>query len=132
MMGEKLDQSDRFKDVDALVPLPLCYDREKKRGYNQAAVICDGMAEIMNKPVLKNAMMRRTKTDTQTHKSRAERWTNIQGKFELTSHSGISDMHVLLVDDVITTGATLEACGAELLKAKNTRISIATLAYTTL
>ena len=132
MMGEKLEQSERFKDVDALVPLPLFYDREKKRGYNQAAVICDGMAEIMNKPVLKNAMMRRTKTDTQTHKSRAERWTNIQGKFELTSHSGISDMHVLLVDDVITTGATLEACGAELLKAKNTRISIATLAYTTL
>ena len=132
MMGEKLEQSERFKDVDALVPLPLFYDREKKRGYNQAAVICDAMAEIMNKPVLKNAMMRRTKTDTQTHKSRAERWTNIQGKFELTSHSGISDMHVLLVDDVITTGATLEACGAELLKAKNTRISIATLAYTTL
>ena len=72
------------------------------------------------------------KTDTQTRKSRAERWTNIQGKFELTGHSDISDSHVLLVDDVITTGATLEACGAELLKAKNTRISIATLAYTTL
>jgi ComF family protein len=132
MMGEKLEQSERFKDVDVLVPLPLFYDREKKRGYNQAAVICDGMAETMNKPVLKNAMRRTMKTDTQTRKSRAERWTNIQGKFELTGHSDISDSHVLLVDDVITTGATLEACGAELLKAKNTRISIATLAYTTL
>ena len=73
--------------------------------------------------------MRTTSTETQTHKNRIERWQNIKGKFELKDPQSLYSKHTLLVDDVVTTGATLEACAAELLKAENTKISIATLAF---
>ncbi|MBC7829813.1 MAG: ComF family protein [Chitinophagaceae bacterium] len=129
-MGESFIQSNRFKHIDALIPLPLHPKKEKRRGYNQAAVLCDGIAEIMQIPVLKNAVVRPTSTQTQTHKNRIDRWQNIEGKFLLAQSDKITNKHVLLVDDVITTGATLEACGHELLKSEGVRLSIATLAYT--
>lgn len=132
MIGEGFMKSERFRDVEALVPLPLYFKKEKKRGYNQAAVICEGMAEVMNLPLLENVIVRRRKTETQTQMNRMERWDNIEGKFELVKRSLIKNKHLLLVDDVITTGATLEACGAELLKGEGVRLSIASLAYTTL
>ena len=121
---------DRFRDIDALVPLPLFAARQKKRGYNQSAVLCDGMAGIMMLPVINNAVIRLSATETQTRKNRIERWQNMEGKFELVNAAGINGKHILLVDDVITTGATLEACGHELLKAEGVQLSIATLAYT--
>jgi ComF family protein len=130
MMGHALRVSNRFNDIDALIPLPLFAAREKKRGYNQATVLCDGMAEIMKLPVLKDAAVRLSATETQTHKTRVERWQNMEGRFQLTNEVVISNKHILLVDDIVTTGATLEACGQELLKAENIRLSIATLAYT--
>ncbi|MBO9573707.1 MAG: ComF family protein [Chitinophagaceae bacterium] len=131
-MGEALKGCDKYNEIDALVPLPLFYKRERKRGYNQAAVLCEGISEIMNVPVFKNILVRKENTATQTHKSREERWQNIEGKFELVNEEAVSGKHVLLVDDVLTTGATLEACGRELLKAGNLKLSIATLAYTSL
>lgn len=132
MMGECLRLSAAYNDVDALIPLPLFFKKEKKRGYNQAAVICDGMAEIMKLPILKDVVARKNKTETQTHKNRMERWENIEDKFELVKKSMIAGKHILLVDDVITTGATLESCGSEILKGDNVRLSIAALAYTSL
>jgi ComF family protein len=132
LMGARLNSCERFSDIDGLVPLPLFYRKEKKRGYNQAALICEGISEITGTPVLKDVVERKTKTDTQTRKSRLERWENIDGKFELTGRDRIANAHLLLVDDVITTGATVEACGAELLKGENVRLSIVSLAYTTL
>jgi ComF family protein len=132
MIGESFINTERFGKVDALVPLPLHFKKEKKRGYNQAAVICDGIAGKMNVPVLKDVIKRRIKTETQTQMNRMERWDNIEGKFELIKSSMIKNKHLLLVDDVITTGATLEACGAELLKGEGVKLSIASLAYTTL
>jgi ComF family protein len=132
LMGKQLKACERFAGVDALVPLPLYYKKEKKRGYNQAAVICEGISETMGKPMLKNVIERKMKTETQTRKSRLERWENIDGKFELTGRDRIANKHLLLVDDVITTGATLEACGAELLKGEHVRLSVVSLAYTTL
>lgn len=131
-MGEEFRMSERFNKIDALVPLPLFYKKERKRGYNQAAVICEGIAETMGVPVWKNIIVRKNNTETQTHKSRAERWDNIEGKFELINKKAVEGKHVLLVDDVLTTGATLEACGSELLKAKDLKLSIATLAHTSL
>lgn len=128
MMGSALRAADRFHDIDALVPLPLFPAKEKKRGYNQSAILCEGMAEVMLLPVLKGIVKRSSFTDTQTKKGRMERWLNMEGRFELTDSASIKGRHVLLVDDIITTGATLEACGLELLKAENTRLSIATLA----
>ena len=115
--------------MDALVPLPLFPAKERIRGYNQATVLCQGMAEVMEKPILKDAVIRTTHTDSQTAKNRMQRWQNMEGRFELVKPEAISGKHILLVDDVITTGATLEACGAELVKAENVELSLATLCY---
>lgn len=126
MMGEQIKKSGRF-EVDALVPLPLFPAKEKRRGYNQATILCNGMAESMGIPVLDNIIIRPQHTETQTKKGRIERWKNMEGKFVLTKPEAIRNKHILLVDDVVTTGATLEACGDELLKAGNIKLSLATL-----
>jgi len=107
--------------------LPLFPEKERSRGYNQASVLCEGMAAVMQVPVLNDAVVRPQHTETQTKKGRVERWKNMEGKFVLQNKDAVRNKHVLLVDDVITTGATLEACGSELLKGENTRLSIATL-----
>jgi predicted amidophosphoribosyltransferase len=93
-------------------------------------VLCEGISERMNVPVLKNVIIRTRHTQTQTKKGRVERWENIEGKFKLIDPAAIINNHVLLVDDVVTTGATLEACGQEILQVADTRLSIATLCYT--
>ncbi|MEI9944076.1 MAG: ComF family protein [Chitinophagaceae bacterium] len=126
MMGNALKQSGRF-DADALIPLPLFPDKERKRGFNQSFILCQGIAEYLHIPILQNVIIRPQHTETQTRKGRIERWKNMEGKFVLADHSAIAGKHVLLVDDVITTGATLEACGSELLKAENVQVSIACL-----
>lgn len=90
------------------------------------------MSNVMNVPVLNDVIARRKNTETQTRKSRMERWNNIESKFELKKRDGIMNKHIILVDDVITTGATLEACGSELLKSEGLRLSIAAFAYTSL
>jgi ComF family protein len=130
LLGRMLLESDRFSEVDALIPLPLNPKREKKRGYNQATALCDGISEVWNKPVIEKVVVRKVFTETQTHKGRISRWQNMDGVFEVTDAASIQGKHLLLVDDVITTGATLEACGNEILKVPGTTLSIATLAYT--
>ncbi len=130
LMGNALNETERFRHIDVLVPLPLYQQRERKRGYNQATVLCHGIADVMGIPVAANAIRRVSATETQTRKTRIERWKNMEGRFELIKPETIAGKHVLLVDDVITTGATLEACGHEILAAKDVKLSIATLAYT--
>jgi ComF family protein len=127
IMGNGLKSSNRFHQIDVLIPLPLFPSKERKRGYNQAKVLCDGIAEVLGLPVLSTVITRPQHTETQTKKGRIERWKNIEGKFHLCEPSLIRHKHLLLVDDVITTGATLEACGNELLTAGNIKLSIATL-----
>lgn len=126
IMGEQIKRSERF-EADALVPLPLFAAKEKRRGYNQAKVLCDGMATVLNVPVLDQVVIRPQHTDTQTKKGRIERWKNMEGKFILANPDAIHNKNVMLVDDVITTGATLEACGHELLQGENVKLSLATL-----
>jgi ComF family protein len=126
IMGEQIKRSGRF-EADALIPLPLFPAKEKRRGYNQATVLCEGMAETMNIPVLDKVIIRPQHTETQTKKGRIERWKNMEGKFILSDPEAIRNKHLLLVDDVVTTGATLEACGNELLQAVGVRLSVATL-----
>jgi ComF family protein len=129
LMGHAFAESNRFRFVDALVPLPLFPAKEQKRGYNQATILCEGIAEVLEKPILKNVIVRTTHTDTQTKKNRVERWANMEGRFELVKRDAVKDKHILLIDDVITTGATLEACGTCLMEDGNTKLSIATLCY---
>lgn len=131
LMGNGLLKSNRFLDVDLLVPLPLFAKKEFRRGYNQAMVLCEGIAEVMNLPTLTQNVIRIVHTETQTKKGRTERWENVEKSFTVKDHAALVGKHILLVDDVITTGATMEACGTEILKANNTRLSIATLAFAT-
>jgi ComF family protein len=129
LMGLAMAESNRFSTVDASIPLPLHKSKEHKRGYNQAALLCEGLSGVLNKPTLNNVVTRTAYTETQTRKNRIQRWQNMEGKFELINPSVIENKHLLLIDDVVTTGATLEACGTELLKAKNVQLSIATLCF---
>jgi len=129
LMGQELLRSNRFSSVDALVPLPLFPSKERKRGFNQSVVLCEGIARQLQKPVLKDVVIRTSFTETQTKKNRVERWKNIEGRFEAINPQKIEGKHLLLVDDIITTGATLEACGRELLSPNNVNLSIATLCF---
>ncbi|HEY6956452.1 MAG TPA: phosphoribosyltransferase family protein [Flavisolibacter sp.] len=129
LMGWALLESKRFTSVDALIPLPLYKSKERLRGYNQSMLLCEGIAKVLRKPVLPDIVERTEETESQTKKNRIERWENMQGKFKLRDASAIQGLHVLLVDDVITTGATLEACGREILRAKNVRLSVGTLCF---
>lgn len=129
LMGQQLAQSSWIKDIDALVPLPLYAVREKKRGYNQSHLICQGIADVLNLPVLNDVIVRRTATESQTRKNRVARWQNLEGVFNLTNNTKTEGKHILLVDDVVTTGATLERCGRTLLQVPGTQLSIAALCF---
>ena len=129
LMGRQLKESNRYLNIDALVPLPLFPSKERARGFNQSAVLCEGIAMQLLKPVWKDVLIRTSFTETQTKKNRIDRWKNMEGRFELINKEKLEGKHILLVDDIITTGATLEACGRKLLTANNIQLSIATLCF---
>ena len=131
LIGESLAGSNRFSTIDMLVPLPLFPKKEFRRGYNQAEVLCDGISEVFKKPVLTKNVIRTVHTETQTKKGRVERWENVEKSFAVKDAGALQGKHILLVDDVITTGATMEACGAEILKVNGAKLSVATLAIAT-
>jgi ComF family protein len=126
--GIDLQQSGDFSSVDLICPVPLHPQKEKKRGYNQSWWIASGIATQMQKPLSSDNLKRVTATETQTKKTRFERWQNVEGIFELNNPEAFAGKHILLVDDVITTGSTLEACAQAILSKTNARVSIATLA----
>lgn len=127
MFGKEL-QRGRFKDIDALVPVPLHPNKLKKRGYNQSEVICRGIAEIINKPVINDLMERVVENSTQTRKGADERRENVKDIFRLKNEEQVKGMHLLLVDDVLTTGATMEAMAMLFNYKSEINISIAALA----
>jgi ComF family protein len=131
LMGSSMLNSNRFKNIDVIIPLPLFEKKEKIRGYNQAQILCEGIASVTNIPIISKNVIRKIPTETQTKKGRIQRWENVSETFSVLNPNELEGRHILLVDDVITTGATLEACGAEILKANNTKLSIATLAIAT-
>ncbi|MBA4408673.1 MAG: phosphoribosyltransferase family protein [Bacteroidota bacterium] len=126
--GIDLMQSPEFSTVDVICPVPLHPQKERKRGYNQSWWIASGIARQMQKELSSDNLIRVTATETQTRKSRFARWQNVEGIFELSNPEAFSGKHVLLVDDVVTTGSTLEACASSILTKTDARISIATLA----
>ena len=128
MMGENLLKSGRFNNIDYVIPLPLFAEKEYKRGFNQAEVICQGLSNSMNIPVLVKNVVRMRFTETQTKKHRTERWDNVNESFKVLDAAILKNKHILLVDDVVTTGATLDACAQVINNIEGVKISIATLA----
>lgn len=128
MMGNTILSSGRTAIPDVLIPLPLFAEKEEKRGYNQAEMLCRGIADTLHIPLVTKNVVRIRHTDSQTRKHRMERWDNVEGTFSVKDAAVLIDKHALLVDDVLTTGATLEACGAEMLKVPGLRLNVATLA----
>jgi len=127
-MGKSLCESS-FSDIDLIAPVPLHPQKFRKRGYNQSEWIARGVAEIMNKPLDVQTLVRRFFTTSQTRKKRFDRWENVDSGFGLANSETFAGRHILLIDDVITTGATLEACIHAVLSAPGAKASVATLAF---
>ncbi|MDL5048575.1 ComF family protein [Oscillatoria amoena NRMC-F 0135] len=127
--GIDLVQSGVARGVDAIVPVPLHTWKMQRRGYNQSEEFAKGLGESMNIPVESNVIARVTNTETQTRKSRLKRWENVRDVFVIPNRSSIEGRHVLLVDDVITTGATIEACGHALFDAGCATVSAVSIAF---
>lgn len=128
MFGIALNKSEFFGDADFLIPVPLHPKKKIKRGFNQSEIIAMGMAERMQAKLDAKTLFRRINSSTQTKKSRYERFENMDGIFGLRDGYHLEGKHVILIDDVVTTGSTLESCALTLLQIPTIRVSIATLA----
>jgi ComF family protein len=128
--GNELKQSSHFEKVEAIIPVPLHPRKLRKRGYNQSAYIAKGLAMSLDTECLENALARVKNTETQTRKSRYSRWENVQNIFEVKDKNMIMGKNILLVDDIISTGATIEACYRAIEAAQPASISVASLGYT--
>ena len=128
--GRALKSSGFLDNIDFIIPVPLHKSRERTRGFNQSETISVGISEATGLPLITNAIKRRAVTSTQTKQSKTERWDNVEGVFALEKPKLLAGKHILLVDDVITTGATMESCVKEILKAEDAKVSLAALAYT--
>ncbi|WP_232734675.1 ComF family protein [Polaribacter sp. ALD11] len=129
-LGEILNQNKEFSTVDYIVPVPIHSKKKKIRGYNQVTKFGKCLSNHLNIPFIEGVLVRKSSTKTQTLKTRFERFNDLESKFFLTNTATFKNKHVLIIDDVITTGATLEACAMELLKTSGITISILTMAYT--
>lgn len=129
-LGEILKENKEFANIDFIIPVPLHPKKLKERGYNQVTKFGERLSEYLQKPLVEDSLIRISSTKTQTFKSRFERFSNNGTKFMLKNHTDFNNKHILLIDDVITTGATLEACAKEFRKSENCKISILTMAYT--
>ena len=127
LFGKDLLNSDFIRPIDFIVPVPLHPKKLKKRGYNQAEIIAVGLSKSTAIPVSTGNLVRSIHNPTQTKRSKTQRWENVKDIFDVLDPQPYAGKHLLLVDDVITTGSTLEACAHALLKSSGVKISIATL-----
>ena len=127
--GYKLANQSPYNTVDLIIPVPLFKKKQLKRGYNQSEVFAKGLAIALNVPVETNLLFRTRESESQTKKSPSERWENVKEIFSVPDPSQLEGKHILLVDDVFTTGATIESCAATLQKESNCKISVVTIAY---
>ncbi|MEY4057443.1 MAG: ComF family protein [Chitinophagia bacterium] len=130
MIGWALKKASRFNKIDFLIPIPVRKITERTRGYNQSLLLCEGIAQVFPIPILPTVLFKNKKTNTQTRKDRIERGHNTTLLFGLKNTDQIYNKHLLLVDDIITTGATAESAGRCLLQAKPASIQFAAAAYT--
>lgn len=134
-----IDTSSLFDGIDAIIPIPLSKNRRKQRGYNQSEMIAKGIQGITHLPIITDVVKRTTFKESQTHKNRWQRQENVEHVFQLTDHyhlgktkhpiSELAGKHLLIIDDVCTTGATIIACCQELKKIGNMKFSVATIGW---
>lgn len=129
LMGNRLKLAETYQDIDWVIPVPLHQKKLKLRGYNQSEYIAKGLANELGVQMDIKSLFRNKATESQTKKARYHRYENMQDVFGVKEINDLADKHVLLVDDVITTGATLEACGNTLLAHGIKKLSIAALAF---
>jgi ComF family protein len=127
--GHSLKSSGFTDGIDLIIPVPLHPSKMRKRGFNQSEIISDGISAATGIPVDNTSLVRASVSETQTKRSRYERWLNVEGIFNLADHYALRGKHVLLIDDVITTGSTIESCANELLKTEDIKVSVAALAF---
>ena len=130
MAAKELLESDFFNGITRIVPLPLSKSKQRKRGYNQSEYITKGVSNVTGIPIDTRLIVRDIPNETQTHKNRDERWENVKDIFSVTIPYTLNNEHILLVDDILTTGATLCSCATTMRKWYNCKVSIFTLAYT--
>ena len=128
MYGRKLAQSGKLADADCILPIPLHPKKKKVRGYNQSEWIARGLSEATGIPYATDILVRNTFTETQTKKSRFNRWQNVKDVFAVVQPDRLVGKHVVVCDDVLTTGATTEAAIQKILEVEGTRVSVVTLA----
>lgn len=128
LFAGELQASGWLNQIDAVIPVPLHPRKQAKRGFNQSELLAAALAKAADKELLTGMLIRRHFTETQTLKSRAERLDNLKNAFSLVSSATANNKHLLLVDDVLTTGATIEACATALAEIPGMRLSVATLA----
>jgi ComF family protein len=127
--GLSLKSSGFIDGIDLIIPVPLHPSKKHTRGFNQSEIISMGIADVTGLPVDSKSLYRNIISATQTKRSRYERWTNVEGIFQVADYQMIKGRHVLLVDDVITTGSTIESCTKELLGISGVKVSVVTLAF---
>ena len=127
-IGKSLLKAPDYQGIDFIIPIPLHPKKEKIRGYNQSHVIAEGIRDTTNIPIAENCLVRKVFTDTQTKKSREERWQNVKDIFDVNNPAQLAGKHVLLVDDVLTTGATMMSAGKALAHVEGIKISVVTAA----
>jgi ComF family protein len=125
----ELKDTGYFNDIDVMVPVPLHPKKERERGYNQSQAIAEGLSEILAIPIEREILYRRFYSESQTRKGRLERWENVSELFGLKVEGFFAGKHVLLVDDVVTTGSTLEACAKEVLTCEDAKVSVVTMGF---
>lgn len=129
LVAKELQSSGFFDGIDGIVPIPLAKKRQRQRGYNQSQEIACGISEITNLPIYNKAVRRNVFEGSQTNKGRWERNENVEKVFEMTDETAIRGKHLLIIDDVVTTGATVIACAKELCKAGNVKVSVLALGF---
>ena len=127
-LGMELKNAPLYQSIETVIPVPLHPKKQRKRGYNQSEQIACGIAEVTGWRIDSKSVTRNIFTATQTRKTRMERWENVAEVFTVTQAEALTGRHVLLVDDVITTGATIEACAQQLLHIDKCKVSVAALA----
>ncbi|PIB27255.1 amidophosphoribosyltransferase [Maribacter sp. 4U21] len=126
--GQQISENNHLEKVDFVIPVPLHKKKLKKRGYNQTALFAKRMAFHLNSTYLENVLIKTANTKTQTKRSRLARWYDNRSLYEVTDEKILKNKRILLVDDVITTGATMEICARPLKKIEGTVVYIATMA----